>query len=166
MLAGSRLTYRKFNYARFFLVKTQDTFQSRSFSILYILEFLRIIHTSHRDCLHLTSFCQSTRMFEFPARKLCLPEVYSPIGSLITHNFSCQNTMYISKYVDLLAFDIFCLFFRVLEDNPHQPSGIDIQSMQTFKRWIKSPWSVKCLVKALPPLRNCWFVSFFLYKKL
>ena len=22
--------------------------------------------------------------------------------------------------------------------------------MQTFKRWIKSPWSVKCLVKALP----------------
>ena len=80
---------------------------------------------------------------------LCSPEVDLRTGSLITRDFFLSRHKIHFK-VDLLAFYIFCLFFRVLEDNPHQTSGIDIQSMQTFKRWIKSPWSVKCLVKAPP----------------
>ena len=92
VLAGSRLTYRKFNYARFFLVKTQDTFQSRSFSILYILEFLRIIHTSHRDCLHLTSFWSKYAYVWISGAQIVLT------GSLFTYRKFNYPQFFLSKH--------------------------------------------------------------------
>ena len=133
------------------------TVHYRTLNLMLCISLTSILNQT--DCSHLTSF------FGKMVGNLCSPEVDLRTGSLITRDFFLSRHKIHFKVDLYIAFYIFCLFFRVFEDNPHQTSGIDIQSMQTFKRWIKSPWSVKCLVKA-PPLRNCWFVSFFLYKKL